>query len=149
MQRRLKQADRRRWPDEKRNPHIARGRSQAVVFESRNEIIDIGVGDAARKVNLRSAREDLTLSEAYDLVRKVFVDDNQKRGFDELKGAKRRRTRVFIVQPPARLCRHQLVQELLHLKGLRRTLLAALGRNDGDLPNLQIWRTSRTHRHQR
>jgi hypothetical protein len=70
MARRLKQADRRGRADEKGNPHIERGRWQAVVFESSNEIIHIGAGGPAREDNLRSAGEHLPLSEAGDLVGK-------------------------------------------------------------------------------
>src|SRR4029077_13205112 len=142
---RLEQADRRRGADEKSNSHIALGRWQAVVSEGRNEIIYIGAGGAPREDHLRSAREDLPLSKARDLMRKVFVHDNEKRGFDELKGAQGRRTGVLPVRAPAGLCLHQLVEELLHLKRLRRALPGALGRNRDDLPNLKVWRTSRTH----
>src|SRR6185295_11821131 len=102
-----------------RRAQIERRRWQAVVFENINEVIRIGAGGPARENNLRSAREDLSLGEARDLVRKMFVHDNEERGFDKLKGAQRRRTGVLLVQVPARLCRHQLVEELLHLKGPR------------------------------
>src|SRR6185295_7869004 len=97
MVRSLKQADRRRRADEKGNPHIELRHRQAVVFESRNEIICIGAGGAARESNLRSAREDLPLGKARDLVRKMLVHDNKKGGFDELKRAQGRRTGVLLV----------------------------------------------------